>query len=44
MNNSFGQQNLPNDNKDGFPDDKLLTDSVSIMASRDTDNLFHEIC
>ncbi|XP_065937835.1 uncharacterized protein [Magallana gigas] len=40
MNNSFGHKNLPNDNKDGFPDDKLLTDSVSIMASRDTDNLF----
>lgn len=40
MNNSFGHKNLPNDNKDGFPDDNFLTDSVSIMASRDTDNLF----
>lgn len=39
MNNSYGHKNLPNDNNEGFPDDKLLTDSDSILALRNTDNL-----
>lgn len=36
MNISFGYNNLTNDNNDGFLDNNLLADRVSIMASQDS--------
>lgn len=36
LNDSFDHTNLTNDNNDGFSDDNLLTESISIMASRES--------
>lgn len=50
INNLFGRQNLTNDNNDNFVDDNLLTDSFSIMTSRDSNiedlkrKITHEKC